>query len=240
MSELNVPPLPPPGPSLTQQVYDAIARMLLDSTLKPDSRTSIRELAEDLGVSTMPVREAVSRLTAQGALAIRKNRAVEVPRMTAEQFRELTRTRLLTECEATRLAVSRITDSEVATIRALQDEFCEQMTACNRAAALMLNRQFHFALYASAKAPTLLQMISMAWLRAGPVISLDLGPSAESGIGRFANSVTSHGQLVAALELRDAEAAAAAIRQDITGTAKTILEQREYFQPEGGSDADGA
>ncbi|WP_186312359.1 GntR family transcriptional regulator [Cereibacter sediminicola] len=42
------------------QVYDAICRTLLDSTLKPDSLTSIRELADELGGSTMPVREAAA------------------------------------------------------------------------------------------------------------------------------------------------------------------------------------
>ncbi len=240
MSDLNVPPLPRPGPSLTEQVYDAIARMLLDSTLKPDSRTSIRELAEELGVSTMPVREAVGRLIAQGALTIRKNRAVEVPRMTAEEFRELTRTRLLIECEATRQAVTRITDAEVAHIRALQDEFCNEMIAGNRTTALMLNRQLHFALYATARAPTLSQMIAMAWLRVGPLISMDIGPSAELGEGRFAHSVAAHNRLVAALELRDAEAAAAAIRSDISGAAAKILDQREYFRAEGGKDGSRA
>lgn len=238
MTDLNVPPLPRPGPSLTEQVYDAVARMLLDSTLKPESRTSIRELAEELGVSTMPVREAVGRLVAQGALAIRKNRAVEVPRMTADDFRELTRTRLLLECEAARLAVGRIDDAAVAQIQSLHEAFRDEMAAGNRATALMLNRQLHFALYAAARAPTLSQMIAMAWLRAGPLISLDIRNS--SGGGRIAHSVTAHAQLVAALHLRDGEAAAAAIRLDLSGAANTILEQREYFHSTGGADESGA
>ncbi|NPD16814.1 GntR family transcriptional regulator [Xinfangfangia sp. D13-10-4-6] len=228
MSDLHLQPLPGQGPSLTEQVYSAVARMLLDSTLKPDSRTSIRELAEELGVSTMPVREAVGRLVAQGALAIRKNRAVEVPRMTPEDFRELTRTRLLLECEAARLAVARITDQEVEQIRAFHFRFRDEMEQGNRGPALMLNRQLHFALYDAAKAATMSQMIAMAWLRAGPLISLDIEPSA--GGGRIAHSVTAHEQLVAALDLRDGEAAATAIRSDISGAAKTILEQRKYFR----------
>lgn len=233
MSELNLRPLPDPGPSLTERVYDTIARMLLDSSLKPDSRTSIRELAEGLGVSTMPVRIAVGHLIAQGALTIRKNRAVEVPRMSVDEFRELTHTRLLVECEAARLAVGQIGDAEVDQIRSLHESFRDEITAGNRSTALILNRQLHFALYAAARAPTLCRMIEMAWLRVGPLISLDIGRSSKSRDGRVSHSISAHGRLVAALELRDTAAAADAIRFDISGAAEKILDQHQYFQTEG-------
>lgn len=227
MSNLNVPPLAGPGPSLTEQVYETIATMLLDSTLKPDGRTSIRELAEELGVSTMPVREAVGRLVAQGALAIRKNRAVEVPRMSRADFQELTDTRLLLECEAARRAIANITETERATIRRLEQEFSTEMRTGDRSKALMLNRQLHFALYAAAKSPTLSQMIGMAWLKAGPLISLDIAVT--FGPERAAHSIAAHSRLVAALDQGDSAAAAEAIRTDISGAAATILAQRAYF-----------
>lgn len=236
---MHLSPLPAQAPSLTEQVYLAISRMLLDSTLKPDSRTSIRELAEELGVSTMPIREAVGRLVAQGALAIRKNRAVEVPRMTAGEFRDLTRTRLLLECDAARLAVDRITDAQVEEIQRLHAAFRTEMTTGDRMAALMLNRQLHFALYDAARAPTLRQMIGMAWLRAGPLISLDIAPR-DGGGDRVAHSITAHGQLVDALMLRNREAAAQAIQSDIAIAARTILEHRDYFRTEEDTDGTGA
>lgn len=228
MSTLNLPPLAGPGPSLTEQVYETIARMLLDSTLKPDGRTSIRELAEELGVSTMPVREAVGRLVAQGALAIRKNRAVEVPRMSRADFQELTQTRLLLEGEAARRAIVNITAAERDQIRRLDQDFSLEMREGDRSKALMLNRQLHFALYATAKSPTLFQMISMAWLKAGPLISLDIAVT--SGRERAAHSIAAHGLLVAALDQGDGAAAADAIRLDISGAAATILAQQAYFQ----------
>lgn len=228
MSNLNVPPLAGAGPSLTEQVYEAVATMLLDSTLKPDGRTSIRELAEGLGVSTMPVREAVGRLVAQGALAIRKNRAVEVPRMSRADFQELTDTRLLLEGEAARRAIANISETERATIRRLDQDFTTEMREGDRSKALMLNRQLHFALYAAAKSPTLFQMIHMVWLKAGPLISLDIGVT--FGPERTAHSIAAHGRLVVAIDQGNAEAAAEAIRVDISGAAATILAQQAYFQ----------
>lgn len=226
MNDLNIQPLAP-QPSLTEQAYAAIARMLLDGTLKPDSQTSIRELAGELNVSPMPVREAVGRLVAQGALAVRRNRAVEVPRMTEDEFRELTRTRILMECEAARLAVDRITDGTAGELRALHEAFRLEMTGGSRADALMLNRRLHFTLYDAASSPTLRQLIGMAWLRAGPLISLDIGPTAQSD--RAGHSIIAHGHLIAAVTARDRDAAAEAIRSDISVAAEAILAQRDYF-----------
>ncbi|ABL71641.1 transcriptional regulator, GntR family [Paracoccus denitrificans] len=222
MTELSNPRPPMKTASLTGQVYDAIAEMLLDGTLKPDSRTSIRELSEYLGVSAMPVREAIGRLVAQGALAIQRNKAVVVPPMTPEDLRDLVRTRVLLECEAARLAVDRIPDSAILRIRELHEQFSRELSANNRAAALTLNRRLHFTLYDAAESPSLRNLIAMSWLRAGPMISLDLGP--HNAIERASHSVDAHAHLVAALQSRDREAAAKAIELDITTAAGIILE----------------
>ena len=68
--------------SLGRQVYDILSEMLLSGRLQPDDRMSMRELADRMGVSVMPVREAVSRLVAAGALEVRPNRAIAVPLLT--------------------------------------------------------------------------------------------------------------------------------------------------------------
>lgn len=222
MTELSSPRRPLKTVSLTGQVYDAIAEMLLDGTLKPDSRTSIRELGEHLGVSTMPVREAIGRLIAQGALAIQRNKAVVVPAMMPDDLRDLVRTRVLLECEATRLATDRIPESAVHRIRELHEQFSRELSANNRAEALILNRRLHFTLYDEARSPSLHRLIAISWLRAGPMISLDLGP--HNAIERASHSIDAHAHLVEALRARDREAAAAAIRLDITTAAEIILE----------------
>lgn len=230
MSELTTPHAPLKAASLTGQVYDAIAEMLLDGTLKPDSRTSIRELGEHLSVSTMPVREAIGRLIAQGALAIQRNKAVIVPHMSEHDFRDLTRTRVLLETEAARLAVDHLSDANIAEIATLHDQFAAELAAEQRGRALILNRKLHFTLYNAAQSPSLRQMISTAWLRAGPMISLDLG--GHNSLDRASHSVVSHGRLVDALRARNREGAADAIRTDILTAAGIILEHLPSFQQE--------
>ncbi len=230
MSDLKTPHTPLKAASLTGQVFDTISEMILDGTLKPDSRTSIRELGDLLSVSTMPVREAIGRLVAQGALAIQRNKAVIVPQMTEHDFRDLTRTRVLMETEAARLAVDQLTEEGIENIAALHQQFSDALAADSRADALRLNRKLHFTLYDAAQSPSLRQMIGMAWLRAGPMISLDLG--GHNSFERASHSVESHGLLVAALRAHDREAAAEAVRTDIVTASIIILEHLPSFQQE--------
>lgn len=228
MSHLNIKALPQRAQSLTSQVFDAISGMLLDCMLKPDSRTSIRELADGLGVSTMPVREAVGRLVVLGALVIRRNRAIEVPRMSEGEFRELTSTRILLESEAARLAVDRMTPQVAARLAAIQGDFARAVAERRYGDALALNRRLHFTLYDQAGARTMRQLIGITWLKIGPLLSLDLNEG--SWHMRHDGSVHAHVGLIAGIKARDREAAADAIRKDISEAADKILSQQHFFR----------
>src|SRR5262245_50887226 len=70
---------------------------LMIGVLVPGQTITLRRLAELLGTSPMPVREAINQLTAANVLEILPNRSVAVPRMTAERFRDLTRVRQVVE-----------------------------------------------------------------------------------------------------------------------------------------------
>lgn len=197
--------------------------LLWSGAMRPDDRTSIRELAEQHGVSAMPVREAVSRLVAQGALAAERNRAIVVPRLTAEEFSDLTEMRILTESHAVRKATPRITPAIMSELRALSHAFAEAMTSPGTDEAVMLNQKLHFSIYTASESRTLMQMISTNWLRAGPMISLDIGlPTRRM---RNAHSVRAHAAMLDAIEARDADAASAALRSDIQTTADYILRE---------------
>lgn len=221
MSFISPGKLPVRERSLTEQVQETLESLLWSGTMHPDERTSIRELAEKLRVSTMPVREAVSRLVAQGALAAERNRAIVVPRLSADDFRDLTEARILTECQAVRKATPRIMPEFLAELRALNDAFAEAMTNPESNDAVLLNQKLHFSIYAASGSRTLMQMISTSWLRAGPMISLDIGlPTRRM---RNAHSVLAHGEMLDAIEARDPEAAAAALTSDIQTTADYII-----------------
>ncbi|HBM59223.1 GntR family transcriptional regulator [Salipiger marinus] len=208
--------------TLSDQVHDTLSEMLLSGALRPRDRLSLRDLAERLEVSMMPVREAVSRLAASGALDVSPKRAVMVPLMTSDAFADLTQVRMLTEGEAARLAASRASRTEIAGILALADRFEEVLDAAyGSAAAVAANKDLHFALYRAAGSPALMEVITMLWLKAGPIINFDIGVEAgvpseeEMSRSRTHHSRAHHRQLCEALSARDGAAAAQAIAEDI-------------------------
>lgn len=208
--------------TLAVQVEETLARMLWEGVLKPLDRTSIRELAEQLDVSTMPVRDAVSRLVAQGALTIERNRAIVVPMLSIADFRDLTEVRLLIEGQAVRKATCRLSDQDVADLRAVNDDFARAMSDPGSRDAVQINHHFHFRIYEAAASPTLSRIIAMNWLRVGPMINLDIGlPSRRM---RNTHSLAAHDALIEALEARDEKAAERAVQRDIQTAADSIIE----------------
>lgn len=208
-------------PSLTNQVYEILAEMLLSGRLMPDERMSMRDLAEQLGVSVMPVREAVSRLVAGGALEVRPNRAIAVPLLTRAGFRDLTDTRIYNEIRATKLAAQRMSVAGLDQLRALERAFHDALTSPDSRDAVRANKALHFHIYDAAGSPMLRELIEIMWLKAGPIINLDLGHASRRS--RNAASVHHHALLVDAIARRDGEAAGAAMDADIASAADFIL-----------------
>ncbi|MFZ7091248.1 GntR family transcriptional regulator [Primorskyibacter sp. 2E233] len=215
--------------TLSEQVFDTLSEMLLSGALRPRDRLSLRDLAERLEVSMMPVREAVSRLAASGALEVSPKRAVMVPLMTAVEFADLTMVRMLNEGQAARLAAERASKTEIAGVVALAERFEEVLDkAYGSAAAVAANKDLHFAVYRAAGSPALMEVITMLWLKAGPIINFDIGvdtgaPRSEDIThARSHHSRAHHRQLCEALRARDGDTAARAIAEDIRVASELI------------------
>ena len=80
--------------TLSSDVYAQLRELLITGQMIPGEQISLRTTASALGVSVMPVREAVHRLVAEQALELTPNRALRVPLMTESAFREITRIRV--------------------------------------------------------------------------------------------------------------------------------------------------
>ncbi|WP_212525694.1 GntR family transcriptional regulator [Actibacterium sp. MT2.3-13A] len=218
--------------TLSDQVHDTLSEMLLSGALRPRDRLSLRDLAERLEVSMMPVREAVNRLAASGALEVSPKRAVMVPLMTAAEFADLTMVRMLNEGQAARLAAERGSKTEIAGVIALAERFEEVLdSAYGSAAAVAANKDLHFALYRAAGSEALMEVITMLWLKAGPIINFDIGVEAgvpleeEMTRSRSHHSREHHRMLCEALRARDGAAAAHAISEDIRLASNLIRAQ---------------
>jgi len=199
--------------TLSDTVYEALSDLLASGRLAPGDRLSLRQSAAALGVSVMPVREAVSRLAADGVLEVAPNRVIRVPVMGAPAFRALVETRIAVEGIAVARAAERRTAAELAAIRRAEAAFRAEAEAPepDRARAVQLNRDLHFAIYGACGLGPLQEIIARLWLKAGPVINLDLRAHPERLLQGFA--LRRHAEAVAAIEARDGAAAAADIRE---------------------------
>jgi len=176
-----------------------------------------------LGVSIMPVREAVSRLVADKALEVTPNRAVRVPLLSAEQFRDLTKVRIAIEGHAAEQAARQRDQNDLLSIaRAEEAMRVESESATpDLPRAVELNKTFHFAVYEAAHSPILVEIIRALWLKAGPVINLDLRANPE----RLAkgDAIKCHADVRKAIAAGNGAVAREGIAADISGAAEFIL-----------------
>jgi DNA-binding GntR family transcriptional regulator len=108
--------------TLQERVYNRLASLILDGDIPPGRLVTIQSLAEAFGVSAMPVREALKRLTASNALTVVSGRSIGVPPITLERFTDLRNVRREIEGAATAWAANASTPTlshrSITTLRA--------------------------------------------------------------------------------------------------------------------------
>jgi DNA-binding GntR family transcriptional regulator len=208
--------------TLGERIYLELRDLLMAGKLLPSEKLSLRSVAEALGVSMMPVREAVARLVAEGALNVLPNRAVSVPLMTQSKLIELMNVRVEIEGYAAEQAALHRTKRDLELIRRLDEMFRQSVKAAEPDAgnALRVNKELHFAIYAASGSPVLLSIIEGLWLKVGPVINLDLRASQRLATG---GAEKHHARLVKAIMNQQGAAAREALAADIRSSSEFII-----------------
>lgn len=203
---------------LQGRAYAHLKQALTAGLFRPGEMVTLKGVAESLGTSVMPVRDAVSRLVAQGALEMPTSRSIRVPLMSQEHFDDLCRCRLLAEGEATRLAAKRIGAAAIERLEEINGEYLDFYSAGQIREMLVANQTFHFSVYRESGSKLLFSMIETLWLQSGPYLSLlmDTAPEAQQPVVVVTHH---HQELVDALRHGDAEAARKALHADISDAA---------------------
>jgi len=198
------------GPaSLREKVYEDLRYRLITGRIAPGVGISTRGLAQEMGVSQMPVRDALSRIAAEGAVDIRSKRAVMVPRMTPARFDEIMRLRTLLEPMVAVAALPCITPDLLRQIRAADEATDAALAGGDVRAYMESNHRFHSLIYGAAPLPMALRMIESLWMQFGPFMRVVYGRYGT------ASMVDQHRVAIAAIAAGDADALATAIAADI-------------------------
>ena len=198
--------------STTQQdtVYQTLRQWITVGRFLPGERLKIRNVAADMGVGQMPVRAALQRLAAEGALINVPNAGVMLPVLSTPEFDDLLQMRMLLEGEAAERGSLRLDATQVATLRSLSARMAAALAEGKPDDYLAANEDFHVLLYRAAGSPLLFSLIDNLWLKAGP-ISNQLFDTPEAA----ACLNDAHEDLLRALDRRDSAAVRRAIERDI-------------------------
>lgn len=208
-----------PRRSLVTHVEDEIRAALIEGRLEPGTRLVTKDLAESLGMSITPVREALVRFAASGVLTAEPAQSFRVPTLTEAQIKEISEIRKAVEGLASTKAALQITDEEIAKMEGLLARYRGARIGGDQHLALTLNKEFRFVLYAAARMPTLLGVIELLWLRAGPGFNY-LYPDNRFDFTHHHN----YDDLLDALRRRDGETAGQVIARAIDDGARIVIE----------------
>ncbi|MEV0636038.1 GntR family transcriptional regulator [Streptomyces sp. NPDC050619] len=205
------------------RVVDEIRSLILNGQLPPGFRLRESALAESVGVSRTPVREALSRLASEGLVEVRPNRGAAVRAVPPSETQDVAGIRATLEGMAARGAAERITADQLAElekfdgemhqlVRSLSDENDENDEIFEQLAAL--NERFHEIVRSAANNPTL-QSISGTFR----LLPLARRTFRHYDPVRLRRSMSSHSELVEALRSRNGDWAEAVTRAHIWSAA---------------------
>jgi DNA-binding GntR family transcriptional regulator len=148
-------------PTKQQLAYDIIRSKILDGTYKPLQHLRMIDLTKEIGVSSIPIREALKQLENEGLVKFHLHRGVQVASYSPDEFENLYTIRATLEGLAGRLGTRNITETEIDRMRKL----LEQMDVAaqkeeNYKENLQLDCEFHFILYRAVKCEQLIKMIT--------------------------------------------------------------------------------
>ena len=207
---------------LHERVYDELRRALISGKFTPGQKLTSRKLAAALGTSDMPVRAAISRLTAERGLIQLANGTFIVPMLSRDRFEEVMGLRALLESRATALACGRIDAAGFRQLHKYSSDLDDASRRVDIISYLDVNQKLKFTIYGYCNSPSLYNLIEMLWLQAGPALRY------HSKLLREITKINFHRQAIASLERGKRAAAAKAIARDIEAGMKALLKVGQF------------
>jgi DNA-binding GntR family transcriptional regulator len=203
---------------LRESAYTSLRDAFLRGEFAPGDSVSLRNLADMLGTSMTPVREAVRRLVAEGALMDTPSRTLVVPPFDTRRMSDLKAARLALEGLVLDQAMDRMTPADI-------DDLDEMIAGAARGPGsgvdLDLNYRFHFKIYALSESEVLMPLIEALWLQYGAYLNVIVAQRQAREIDEH----KLHHDMIAAFRAQDRRAASVALETDIERSFGIIAEQ---------------
>lgn len=204
-------------PSLHLEIMRRLRDMIVEGRWKPGERIGEIDVADEIGVSRTPLREALKVLASEGLVELLPSRGAVVKRVTPAEARDMLLLMGELEAIAGRAAAKAATDAEIAAIRRLHDDMLGHYAAGERRGYFRTNQAIHDAIVAAARNSSLADVHRLLSAR---MKRLRFAGSNTSE--RWREAVGEHEAIIAALGRRDGRALARILRQHEANTWKRI------------------
>lgn len=198
--------------SLKEHIYDVLRQSITDldiydpaTNLRMDERT----LAEQLGISRTPIREAIMRLEQEGFLEILPRRGVYIKRKSLNEILEMIMVWAALESMAARLACSNATDPEISKLREIGTHFSQDDARAHMSEYSEANINFHLHILALSKCDKMVEIAEGLFTHLKAVRRRAL----RTDESRTERSIVDHMHIIEAIEMRDPELASTLVRE---------------------------
>ncbi len=203
-----------------EAIYEMLREEILQAKIKPGENIVISDLSKKIGVSEIPIREAVKKLESEGFLTIMPHVGITVSKLDPDEIIEFYLIRIELEALAARLATPFISQAEISSLQEINKELKLALQRNDPEMLHALNKQFHIKIYAAAKRPHLYKLIldlwdKVSWFRSvfflAPQIALD--------------SLKEHGEIIEAIRKRDEELVGSLMKAQKRHSLKAIADR---------------
>lgn len=151
--------------SKSQRTYDWLSQRILSRDFNPGYRLVLSSIAAELGVSTVPVREAIRRLEAEGLVEFERNVGARVAMVNQGEYFDTMQTLGVLEGAATVLSLPHITEADLTAAQSINDQMRAGLADLDPSVFTVLNERFHRALFSRCPNPHLAMLVDRGWGR---------------------------------------------------------------------------
>ncbi|MBY6092561.1 GntR family transcriptional regulator [Maritimibacter alkaliphilus] len=191
-----------------ERVADYLREGIISGKFPRGSKLKQAEIAEMIGTSITPVREAIKLLEAEGFILGTSHRGAVVAPFDIDATEEIVDLRVTLESKLALRAMTKLSSENVAELRALQDQIEAAAASGDKDAVRIINYRFHEVLYLAAELPQTLRFVRALWAR----YPFDLINKLDNRIDRASKE---HHEMLSAILSRDEGAMLSALRSHI-------------------------
>ncbi|HUW64970.1 MAG TPA: GntR family transcriptional regulator [Spirochaetia bacterium] len=204
---------------LREIVFESLREAIIGGRLKPGERLMEAQLAEELGVSRTPVREAIRKLELEGFVAMLPRKGAYVSGISLKDIVDVFEIRAALEALAAGLAAERITEEELDQMERYLLKASEASDEDNLSAFVAVDTGFHELIYKASRNQRLFQIVTLLQEQVQRFRTVSL-----SQPGRFKDAIEEHRQIIEAISERNVELAQSLAKEHIENAEQSMLQ----------------